>query len=230
ELRTPLNAVLGYTELLEDQLERGDTTSALADLDSIRRSANRLLRTLASILELARIEAGGAALQRDAITLERLLERIATSVIESLAEHNNRFEYEAVGGAALDDVLETDLEKLEYCLVSLLDNACRFNRGGLVRLVVDRCERRGAPWLRLEVHDTGIGIAPEDAPRLFESFTQLDDSSTRAYEGSGVSLSVTRAFCRMLGGDVSFTSEPGEGSIFVIELPARAPERDATSP
>ncbi len=228
ELRTPLNAVLGYAELLEESLLEGDTTTVLEDLNMIRRASLRLLRTLASILELSRIEAGGSALGRSEFTLAELLERVSESAIESIGESENEFVLAPLSEELRGELLNTDLAKLEYCLVSVIDNACRFNRGGRVRFDVEPLTRDGARWLRFCVEDTGIGIAPEYAPRLFEAFTQLDDSTTRQFEGSGVSLAVTRTFCRLLSGDITYTSELGVGTTFVIEIPTRAPEQDAS--
>src|SRR5439155_12235828 len=114
------------------------------------------------------------------------------------------------------------------CLLNLLSNASKFTERGVITLSANRARRNGSDWLIFRVTDTGIGMTPEQMTKLFRAFTQADDSTSRRYGGTGLGLALTKRFCQMMGGDVTVTSEPGKGSIFTIELPARAATQSAT--
>jgi signal transduction histidine kinase len=212
ELRTPLNAIIGYCELIDEEVDEGDPAATRGDLRRIRGAADRLLRTLSNILELSNAEGGRIAVHAQPVDLVALL-RGALAQVEALA----REQHDTIHIDLAPDLgtVVTDPGKFEYCLVSLLDNACRFTRRGRVSLRAEPA----ADVVRLTVADTGIGIAPEHLGRLFQPFSQIDDSPTRRYEGAGVSLAVTRHFCDLLGIRLGVTSEPGAGSTFVLELP-----------
>ena len=109
---------------------------------------------------------------------------------------------------------------LRYCLHSLVENACKFTRGGRILLRLERINLDGRAQLLFTVSDTGIGIPASHLEAIFNAFTQVDDAASRAYEGTGVGLTVTRQFGRMLGGEVSVVSEVGRGSTFTLRVPA----------
>ncbi len=113
----------------------------------------------------------------------------------------------------------TDEVKLKQCLLNLLSNAAKFTRDGEITLDVSVQETTAGRFVRFEVRDTGIGISPQQLPRLFEPFTQADGSTTRQYGGTGLGLAITRSFARLLGGNTTVRSEPGRGSCFTISLP-----------
>ncbi|MCB9569623.1 MAG: AAA family ATPase [Myxococcales bacterium] len=216
ELRTPLNAVIGYTELIEEEAEEGDIRALRSDLNKIRVSATRLLRTLSGILELSRLEAGKMEIDRTTFDLSDLIRETAAEVDETARQHNNAVSILCPQGRF---IVRTDRSMLHYCLLSLLDNACRFTEDGEVSVQVEPIERDGEAWIRLAVADTGIGIPASHVSRIFSSFSQVDDSPTRTYDGTGVSLAVTQRFCEMMGGTIEVASELGKGSIFTIALP-----------
>jgi len=114
-----------------------------------------------------------------------------------------------------------DLTKLRQGLLNLLSNACKFTENGLITLSIslDRLED-GKDWVSFRVTDTGIGMTKDQIAKVFEAFTQADNSTTRKYGGTGLGLTITRKFCRMMGGDISVSSELGVGSTFIIQLPA----------
>ncbi|MBZ5708005.1 protein kinase domain-containing protein [Nannocystis pusilla] len=211
ELRTPLNAIIGYAELIDEEVDERDPEAVRGDLRRIRGAADRLLRTLSNILELSSAEGGRIAVNLQTVDLTALL-HAALVQVEPLA----REQHDTVVLQLAPDLgsVATDPGKLEYCLVSLLDNACRFTRRGRVSLAAEV----SAGGVRITVADTGIGIAPEHLGRLFQPFSQIDDSPTRRYDGAGVSLAVTRHFCDLLGIRLGVTSEPGTGTTFVLEL------------
>jgi adenylate cyclase len=114
--------------------------------------------------------------------------------------------------------LTVDPMRLRQILLNLLSNACKFTKQGEVRLRVKRVVD-GRNWIEIAVADTGIGMTPEQQAKLFEEFTQADSSTARQYGGTGLGLAITRKLARMMGGDVTVTSELGKGSIFTVRLP-----------
>ncbi|MCA9690126.1 MAG: GAF domain-containing sensor histidine kinase [Myxococcales bacterium] len=221
ELRTPLNAVIGYTEIVGEDLDDDDVDAAREDLGKISVGARRLVRTLTSILELTRLESGGVTPQRARVALAPLLDDVVAECEELHADNHNELHTAVADG--VPEATESDLVMLRYILFSVLDNGCRFTTDGRVTLRVAAREVDGQPWLRFLVEDTGIGFPAEAAERIFEPFRQADDSVTRTHEGAGVSLAVVRRFCAALGGAIDCRSEVGEGSTFIIDLPAGRP-------
>ncbi|HTL99304.1 MAG TPA: ATP-binding protein, partial [Holophagaceae bacterium] len=113
-----------------------------------------------------------------------------------------------------------DGTKLRQILYNLLSNACKFTEKGVVELGVASFEREGAPWLRFTVKDSGIGMNREQMGRLFQDFTQAEESTSRRYGGTGLGLSLSRRLCQLMGGSLTVDSEPDKGSTFILELPA----------
>ncbi|MGB1016217.1 MAG: GAF domain-containing sensor histidine kinase, partial [Nannocystaceae bacterium] len=217
ELRTPLNAVIGYTELIEEEAEDGDIEEFISDLGKIRVSAKRLLRTLTSILELSRLQVGDSRPNIVDVSLEETMRRVLDEVQEAVSDNSNTLKVENDTDI---DKIRSDPWMLYYCLMSILDNACRFTKNGRIHLHITSYERAGATWIRFCIRDTGIGISEEDMAGLFDAFDQADYSTTRTYEGSGVSLAVVQRFSRMLGGHIEVESTLGEGSAFTVVTPA----------
>jgi CheY-like chemotaxis protein/anti-sigma regulatory factor (Ser/Thr protein kinase) len=120
-------------------------------------------------------------------------------------------------------IAHQDLTKLRQSLFNLLSNAAKFTHEGTVTLRAEREQDRGVDWLTFAVSDTGIGIPEDKIDHVFEEFSQADDSTTRDYGGTGLGLAISRRFCRLLGGDLTLKSQPGEGSTFTIQLPAILP-------
>jgi signal transduction histidine kinase len=109
--------------------------------------------------------------------------------------------------------------RLRQILLNLLSNACKFTRGGVVRLRIARAEESGQHWVDFTVADTGIGMTEEQLGRLFQEFSQADASTTRQFGGFGLGLVISRRLCRLMGGDITASSTPGEGSTFTVRLP-----------
>ncbi|MBK9752298.1 MAG: AAA family ATPase [Nannocystis sp.] len=217
ELRTPLNAVIGYAELMQESLALGHHETLGGDLVRIRRAAYHLLRTLSGILELSKLSTGAAALETARVDLAGLVREVAAECNGLAVGRGNLIEVSCppdIGSAY------TDRAMLHYCLHSLVENACKFTRGGRVTVAVERIVQDGRAYLLFTVSDTGIGIPASHLEAIFNAFTQVDDAANRAYEGAGVGLTVTRQFGRMLGGEVSVVSEVGRGSTFTLRVPA----------
>jgi PAS domain S-box-containing protein len=219
ELRTPLNAIIGYAEMLEeDAVDRGQTQLTL-DLRKIRAAGHHLLAVINDILDLSKIEAGKVEVQVEAVEIPRMVEEIAQTIQPLVAENGNSLE---VHCARRIGTLRADSTKLRQALFNLLSNACKFTELGRITFEVERENKEGQPWICFHVRDTGIGMTEEQQQRLFKDFARVDTPTGRRYAGSGLGLAISRRFCRMMGGDIEVSSEPGEGSTFTIRLPAHA--------
>jgi PAS domain S-box-containing protein len=212
ELRTPLNAILGYTGLFLDGIPAPLPEAVQPQMGRVQTAARHLLSLIEEILTFARLE-GGQEEYRPAETSAATLAGEACALVEPLA-------LEAGIGFRIDspepDVpLTTDPRKARQILVNLLGNAIKFTRAGEVSLRVEADDSA----VRFHVRDTGIGIAPGDRERIFEPFWQAQQGLVRERGGSGLGLSVARQLARLLGGDVTVESTPGEGSTFTLRLP-----------
>lgn len=216
ELRTPLNAVIGYGDLIESEVAGPLGDKQREYLGRIRASARHLLHLIDQLLSLSRIEAG-----KEEVHLERTniaaLARDAAALVRPQAERKGL--HLCVQTPEEPLMVETDQDKLRQILLNLLSNAIKFTEAGEVRLGVHR-EERGA--VLFEIGDTGIGIASEDLERIFEPFTQVDQSNTRRQGGTGLGLPISRQLTRLLGGELWVNSMIGQGSTFTIRLPARS--------
>ena len=220
ELRTPLNAIIGYSEMLGEELSAPAHADLREDVRRVERSGRHLLRLINDILDLSKIDAGKMEIHRDGVDLHRLVRELREELDPVALDRANEL---SVTLAADVSAMHTDATRLRQCLSNLLSNALKFTQGGEVALDVSREGR----WHRFEVRDTGIGMSPAQLDRVFAEFTQADASTTRRYGGTGLGLTLTRRFAEMMGGTVSATSVPGEGSSFVLRLPdlAQSAER-----
>ena len=228
ELRTPLSAVIGYSEMIEEEVEDLGQTELLTDLGKIKSNARHLLSLINDVLDLSKIEANRMDTFAEDTDVATLVTDVVSTVEPLARQKRNRVEIE-LG----DDLghMRTDVVKLRQCLFNLLSNAAKFTEDGRIVLAVDR-EAGGAVdggWLVFRVTDSGIGMSPEQLGRLFERFSQADQTTTRKFGGTGLGLAITRAFSRLLGGDIAVESTAGEGTSFTIRLPALMPEQGTAS-
>jgi signal transduction histidine kinase len=215
ELRTPLNAVIGYSEMLEEEA-RALQDRFVPDLRKIQSAARHLLELINELLDLSKMEAGHMELEPEEVDLDALLREVAATVEPLVRQNGSTLELRA--SPELGRV-RADPGRLRQVLLNLLGNAAKFTQGGQVRLEAERTAAGGRPELVLRVVDTGIGISPEQAERLFQPFTQADSGIHRKYGGTGLGLAISRRFCRLMGGDITLQSEPGRGSTFTVRLP-----------
>jgi PAS domain S-box-containing protein len=217
ELRTPMNAIIGYSEMLAEEAEDDGLDAMIPDLDKINAAGKHLLSLINDILDLSKIEAGRVDLYLERFDLKQMLDEAVATVSPLVVKNDN----ELVADLA-DDLgqIRADLTKLRQALFNLLSNAAKFTHEGTVTLAARRELRGDREWVFLSVTDTGIGIPADKLDRVFEEFSQADESTTRNFGGTGLGLPISRRFCQMMGGDITVTSEPGVGSTFTIELPA----------
>ena len=210
EIRTPMNAVIGMATLLEKTPLEARQRGLLAQL---RTSARLLLGLINDILDLSRIEAGKLGMQSVEFSLDAVLTDLSAVVGERARA--KRLEVLYLLGADVPRTLHGDPVRLQQVLVNLVTNAIKFTERGEI-VVEARCASRhnDEVELRFAVRDTGIGIAPGELPRLFDPFTQVDESSTRIHGGVGLGLAICRRLVELMGGQIDGRSEPGRGSEF----------------
>ena len=217
ELRTPLNAIIGYSDIL---LKNADNaTEATEDLRKIHGWGKHLLALINDILDLSKIEAGRMDLTFEVFDVKQMVDDVANTIGPLTEGSENTLEVRCADDVG---VMHSDLTKIRQALLNLLDNACKFTQKGEIVLAVSRTQADGGDWVSFSVADTGIGMSAEQIDKVFDSFTQADSSTTRRYGGTGLGLAITRSLCRMLNGDVTVDSKPGEGSTFAMRVPAVA--------
>ncbi|MBM1169454.1 response regulator [Microvirga arabica] len=217
ELRTPLNAIIGITEMLKEEAEETGDRPLVEPLDRIRHAGTHLLALINEILDLAKIEAGKLELHPEEVDLQLLL-RDAAMTAEPLAKRNGN----SIRVEIAPDIgrMQTDPVRLRQVLLNLLSNACKFTQGGTVTLRASRITDREGDRIAISVHDTGIGMTAEQRDRLFQEFSQADNTTTRKFGGTGLGLAISRRLCRLMGGDITVESTVGVGSTFSVSLPA----------
>jgi signal transduction histidine kinase/DNA-binding response OmpR family regulator len=227
ELRTPLNAIIGYSEMLQEEAADAGQDEFLPDLQKIRSAGRHLLALINDILDLSKIEAGKTELYIEAFQIPALVGELEATITPLAAKNNNTLVIEA--DPALG-TMHADLTKVRQSLLNLLSNACKFTKKGTVTLTVERRESNGRDWINFSVKDSGIGITKEQMDKLFQPFSQADASTTREFGGTGLGLVITKKFCEMMGGTMGVQSVRGEGSTFVISLPADVREKSKAEP
>ncbi len=230
ELRTPLNAIIGYSEILqEDAVDLGQD-NLVADLKKIESAGRHLLGLINDILDLSKIEAGKMDIYLEDVEIVPLLEEVRSIIVPMAEKNANVLEYRLADNLGS---MRTDRTKLKQSLLNLFSNGSKFTENGRLTLNVQRFET-DKPMVSFAISDTGIGMTEEQLGRLFQAFNQADASTTKKYGGTGLGLAITRNFCQLLGGNVTVTSKPGEGSTFTIVLPdspvAPAPAKATDAP
>lgn len=215
ELRTPLNAILGFAELMGRDAFL--TAEQREYLDIITRSGQHLLALINDVLEMSKIEAGRTTLRPENFDLWALLQTLEEMFALRAQEKGLQLFFERA--ADVPRYVSTDQSKLRQVLINLLSNAVKFtHKGGVTLRVGAYPQPDGTQRLAFEVEDTGVGIAPEELPRLFDPFVQTS-SGEKAQEGTGLGLAISAQYVRLLGGELSVQSTPDVGTRFRFEIP-----------
>ncbi|MBI1191327.1 MAG: PAS domain-containing protein [Tepidisphaera sp.] len=218
EIRTPMTAILGYADLLA---EGGDREAAprerLDQIDTIKRNGEHLLNIINDILDISKIEAGKMTVERMPVDPFQLLLDVESLMAVKARAKGLSLRVEADGPVPV--AIRTDSVRLRQILVNLVGNAIKFTEMGGVRVRM-RLDKRHSerPQMLFDIIDTGIGLSEEQQAKLFDAFQQGDSSTTRRFGGSGLGLTISRSLAKMLGGDVSVVSVPGEGSTFTVRV------------
>ncbi|WP_158747171.1 response regulator [Acidisphaera sp. L21] len=218
ELRTPLSAVIGYSEMLIEEVEDMGQPHLLADLGKIESNARHLLSLINDVLDLSKIEANKMTSYAEEFDVAKLARDAAGTVDALVEKKGNTFKLELADHLG---TMHSDVVKIRQCLFNLVSNAAKFTENGEIILGV----KREGDWMEFRVTDSGIGMTEEQVGRLFQRFEQADGSTTRNFGGTGLGLALTRAFCRLLGGDVTVESTIGHGTTFTLRLPASLPDQ-----
>jgi signal transduction histidine kinase len=213
ELRTPLNAIGGYTELLMMGIAGPVTDQQRNQLERIEKSERHLLALINDVLNFAKIEAGQLKLDKRATNLSEVVHELEAFVGPQLQSKSLSY-LENIEPALM---VTTDSEKVRQILLNLLSNAIKFTgKGGAIRVMA----RRGNGRVQVSIADSGEGIPPDKLEAIFEPFVQVGRAFNAPVEGTGLGLAISRDLAKLLGGDLTCDSKPGEGSTFTLELPA----------
>ena len=229
ELRTPMNAIIGYSEmLLEDIADEPEmpVEQLRPDLAKIQLAGKHLLTLINDVLDISKIESGRMAVYWEDVALEEILHDVEVTMAPLMAKNGNtlhcHFELQS-------ELIRTDVTRFRQILLNLLSNAAKFTRKGDVHLSVSEQAAGGRAYLVAQVRDNGIGMSEEQLGRVFDAFVQADLSTTKQYGGSGLGLTISRKFAELLGGAITAESQPGKGSIFELKLPLGAQELGLTT-
>ena len=217
ELRTPLNAIIGFSEVLTEQMFGELNAKQLEYLEDITSSGKHLLALINDILDLSKVEAGRMELHPSIFSVRDVLERGLTMVGERATRNGTAVRLHI---DVSDETIEGDERKVKQVVFNLLSNAVKFTPAGGH---VDVAARDDPGGIRIEVRDDGVGIAPDDQARIFDTFEQVGDAAGGAQEGSGLGLGLARRFVELHGGQMTVESAPGHGSTFTVVLPRRRP-------
>jgi PAS domain S-box-containing protein len=223
ELRTPLNAIIGYGEMVQEEAAEMGAVGLLPDLQKIHAAGRHLLGLINDVLDLSKIEAGKMELYLETFDIAAMVNDVANTAGPTLGRTGNRFELHIPANFGN---MRADLTKVRQCLLNILSNAAKFTKDGFVVLDVREEMQAGKPQILFRVSDTGIGIGPEQRENLFQPFTQAEPGTTRNFGGTGLGLSLTRHFSRLMQGDLMLESETGKGSAFTVRIPRQVPERE----
>jgi signal transduction histidine kinase len=248
ELRTPLTAILGYSELLQREEIYPGNGMFVHEVKAIWSAGQHLLALINNILDLSKIEADRLDIYLETFDIAGMIADVKITVQPLVEKRGNQLRVECSSDLG---TMRADATRVRQVLFNLLSNAAKFTERGTITLRVSsefkvlsaelmqdgeiesmqHATRSTQNWLVFEVSDTGIGIAPEYLPQLFEKFAQADSSTTRKYGGSGLGLAISRHLCRLMGGDITVASAPGQGTTFTVRLPAEiAPPTVAQEP
>ncbi len=228
ELRTPMNAIIGYSEMLTEEAEDLGRQEFIPDLKKIHAAGRHLLSLINDVLDLSKIEAGKMTLYVEPFVVKTMLDDVVSTIRPLIEKNHNTLEIRCPENAGK---MRADLTKVRQTLFNLLSNAAKFSENGTITVEIERQPAGDSGRMVFTVRDTGIGMTPGQLARLFQAFSQADNSTTRKYGGPGLGLAISKKFCLMMGGDISVESEYGKGTAFVFWLPVDVvPEETPAAP
>jgi signal transduction histidine kinase/DNA-binding response OmpR family regulator len=230
ELRTPMNAIIGYSEMILEDIEDGvepEPEDIQTDLEKIHAAGKHLLGLINEVLDLAKVESGKMGVYNETTNLEQLVKDVTSTVQPMVTKYGNKLE---TISEVEDNEIRTDVTKFRQILMNLLSNAAKFTDKGKITLKTSRFEENGTDMLSVAVRDTGIGMTTEQLEKVFDEFTQADESTTREFGGTGLGLAICKKFAELMQGRINAESTPGKGTCFTFVVPAIAvdaePETD----
>jgi len=221
EIRTPLHGIIGFGELLNEEIV---DESQQEYVQMILNCGRDLLELINDILDLSKVEAGKMEIHIQDCPIEKILTNIWTLLQPKVEEKQIEFSVRYVD--SLPAVIRTDSTRLRQCLLNLIDNAVKFTHQGHVFVNVSMQKHKNENFICFAVEDTGIGISADQQANIFDAFTQADETTTRKFEGTGLGLTITQQMARCLGGRISVCSEKDKGSTFSLIIPSGIKESD----
>jgi signal transduction histidine kinase len=219
ELRTPLNAVIGFSEILLENVEfdgKAETKeSKKTDLKRINAAGQHLLSLVTDVLDLSKIESNFIELKPEQFDLAETVRGIVASVEPMVSKNGNKLIVKCADDLGM---VSTDATKLRQVALNLLSNAAKFTENGIVTLSAYRRKSPAGDWIEIQVQDTGIGIAQSELSNLFQNFSQANRTTSTKYGGTGLGLALSKKFCGLMGGGITATSELGRGSCFTLRV------------
>jgi len=222
ELRTPMNAIIGYSEMLLEDIEDGgelNPDDIQSDLSKIHGAGKHLLGLINELLDLAKVESGKMVVYNEVTDLEKLVNDVAATVQPLVKKYDNQLECVFT---LEDSTIRTDVTKFRQVLMNLLSNAAKFTQKGKIVVEVSRFVEIGTDMVRVSVTDTGIGMTEQQLEKVFDEFTQADASTTREFGGTGLGLSICKKFAHLMQGRIEVESTVGTGTCFTFVVPAVA--------
>jgi len=200
ELRTPLNAIIGYSEMIEEEIQDTGQIQNIQDVQKIESAGKHLLALINDVLDLSKIEAGKMGLHLENFDVAAMVKEMAATLQPTIAKNSNT-------------LMRSDITKVRQILANLLSNACKFTDHGTISVTADRTKDQ--QWIRFRVADTGIGISEKQQENLFKEFAQADVSIARKYGGTGLGLAICHRFAQLMGGSIHVESDLGKGSLML---------------
>ncbi|WP_353570897.1 response regulator [Candidatus Albibeggiatoa sp. nov. BB20] len=217
ELRTPLNAIIGYSEVFAEEIVDSNMPGISDDLYKITLAGKHLLLLINDVLDLSKIEAGCIELYFEQFNLIELVTEVI-STIDPMSQQNANHLHSRIDENVPEEIC-ADFTRVKQILFNLLSNATKFTKKGHITLEINCSTLNSRQWIEFHVHDTGIGMTPEQKDKLFNPFSQADASTTRKYGGTGLGLMITKNFVEMMGGYIKVKTAHNEGSTFSVHLP-----------
>ncbi len=225
ELRTPMNAILGYSDLLIEEIDSSQP-AVIEDVKKIKSAGDHLMRLINEILDLSKVEAGKMGVSRDTFKVAEVIGQVEGLVRSLIGKNQNKLAFDISKAPA---AFNTDQEKYKQILINLISNSAKFTKSGNICVRVFEDNAAGVALMVTEISDSGIGIPTDKLESIFSEFSQVDESTTRLYGGTGLGLSICRKFADILGGKLSVKSELGKGSTFTLRLPSLAAKKSKSS-
>jgi len=214
ELRTPLNHIIGYSEMLQEEMQDGGLEDFLPDIEKIRASSCSLIKWVEEIIDLSKIESGRSELQHQKFLVEDLVHDLSQKIQEDMNQAGNEFTIDVDAGE-----INGDRERILRTLFNLVANACNTTQNGKVSLRVRQEMVEDIGWISFEIKDTGAGINPKILENLFKGYTQADENLSSGFGGEALMLAICHRLSLIMGGNILAESELGAGSKFTLRLP-----------
>ena len=227
ELRTPLNAIIGYSEMLQEEVEELGHDDLAPDLQKIWSAGKHLLALINDVLDLSKVEAGKMELYLETFDVRSTIDDVATTVRPLIEKNGNQLVVDCPNDIG---TMHSDATRARQIFLNLLSNASKFTENGTITLEARREAEAAGDWMVFKVRDTGVGMTAEQLGKLFEAFSQAEKNTAHKYGGTGLGLAISRRFGELMGGDIAVESDVEIGTVFTVRLPATIAEPAAAAP